>query len=67
MPGVYRLTNLGRKTSEDIQRIDTRSDAIMSYLKENGESTLEELENRINGPAQSMMNFLKERRQVEEI
>lgn len=67
MSEVYRLTKLGRHNSDSIQKIDTRADAIMSYIKENGEVTLEEIEYHVNCPAKTMMDQLVNRKQVEEI
>jgi predicted transcriptional regulator len=67
MSKVYKLTQQGRRNSSEIQRIDTKSDAIISYIKENGEATLEEIEHHIESPASSIMQHLVARRQVEEL
>ena len=67
MSKVYRLTQQGRRNSSEIQKIDTKSDAIISYIKENGEATLEEKECHIESPASSIMQHLVARRQVEEL
>jgi len=66
MSGVYRLTRLGRHNADSIQKIDTRAEAIMSFIKENGEVTLEEIEYEIKIPAKTIMDHLVARKQVEE-
>jgi len=67
MSEVYRLTKLGRHNADQIQRIDTRADSIMSYIKENGEVTLEEIEYHIDCPAKTMMDTLVNKKQCEEV
>ena len=67
MSGVYRLTRLGRKNADSIQKIDTRAESIISFIKENGEVTLEEIEYHINSPAKTMMDHLVARKQCEEV